>query len=246
MKALLSLQVIDLQIDKCVALEVEIPKQKNTFEIYRKRMQAELEERKEAFERFLLEQKECEGEIEQKQTQIARYEQQLNTIKKNEEYQALLHEIDLLKKQIAIKEERILTLMMELEDAQARLREDEERIKAEMSNLDRQCTEVDEELSKAIQHREELQAGREPLIVRIDDSLIRQYTRIRRGLESGPAVVPMNGEVCGGCHMRIRAQIVNEVLAGDKIHTCTQCSRLLYYPQNYQDEQVGAEETSQS
>ncbi|MCH7565365.1 MAG: hypothetical protein IH968_16250 [Gemmatimonadetes bacterium] len=95
MKVLLSLQVIDLQIEKCVAREAEIPKQKNKFEIYRKRMQAELKERNEAFQRFLLEQKECEGEIEQKQTQIARYEQQLNVIKKNEEYQALLHEIDL-------------------------------------------------------------------------------------------------------------------------------------------------------
>lgn len=241
MRTLLRLQEFDLQIEACKTREREIPEQKNKFQIYRERLDAELKEREQICQNYILEQRECEGEIEEKQGQIAKYEQQLNLIKKNEEYQALLHEIDLLKKQIAIKEERILTLMMELDDGNARLREDEKRIQEEFENLDRQCAEIDKELTKAISHREGVQSQRDPLVGQIDRTLFQNYVRIRDSIRSGPAVVPMNGEVCGGCHMYLRAQIVNEVLAGEKVHQCSQCGRLLYHPDNFKDESVGAQ-----
>lgn len=240
LRTLLRLQELDLQIETCRAREIEIPKQKNKFDIYRSRLRAELEEREQLCQNCILEQRECESEIEQKQTLMDKYQQQLNGVKKNEEYQALIHEIDLLKKQVAINEERILNVMIELDDAKARLEEDTKRIADEITNLDRQATEVDEELAEAVRHRKELDAQRGPLVQQIDGDLIRRYAKIRSSVKKGPAVVPMNGEVCEGCHMYLRAQIVNEVLAGDKIHACAQCGRLLYHPDNFRDESVSA------
>ena len=32
--------------------------------------------------------------------------------------------------------------------------------------------------------------------------------------------------------MTLRPQIVNEVLAGEKPHTCSQCGRMLFFPGN--------------
>lgn len=235
LRALLDLQDLDIRLSSWSARERQIPKQKEKFEIQRQRLEAELEEREKLVKDLLLEQRECEGEIEQRQSQIEKYQQQLHAVKKNEEYTALLHEIDQVKKQIGVKEERILNIMMEMDEAKARLEEDRSRIQQEEEALDKECALIDQELAEARQERERLESEREPLAKRVDDDLLSRYERIRQSGHGTSALVPLNDEVCGGCHMHVRAQIVNEVLAGDKIHTCQHCGRLLYHPQHFDD-----------
>lgn len=243
MRKLLELQELDLKIGACSDRERSIPRQKSKFEIYRRRMEAELEERETLCKRLELEQRDNESEIEQKQEQTAKYQQQLNIIKKNEEYQALLHELDLIKKQIGLKEERILNILIEADEAKARLEEDRKRISEELKDIDGQCSEIDGELAEAIRFREELEEQRRPLTTEVDSDLLQRYERIRKSGKPGRAVVPLNGDACGGCHMHERAQIVNEVMAGENIHTCQHCGRLLYHPANFEDESVGAQES---
>ena len=227
MKTLLRLQDLDLQIETCKARELEIPRQKGKFEVQKERLAAELNEREELCKGLELEQRGCEGEIAQKQGQVEKYEQQLFSVKKNEEYQALLHEIDGLKKQISAQEERAIALMVELDDARERLEEDRKRIKAELDAIDRQCAAIDAELAEAVAHREVLETDRKPLTQEADPKLFPQYKRIRKSKRSGAAVVPIRGESCSGCNMIIPAQIVNEILGG-KIHSCPHCGRLMY------------------
>lgn len=236
LKTLLRLQQIDLAIERCRAQELEIPKQKEKFEVQRKRLAAELTEREQARKKLELEQRNCESEIEQKQAQIIKYEQQLMTIKENDQYQALLHEIDFLKKQISQNEERIIAILMEIDDANARLQEDRQRINLEVKEIERQCSEIDKELAEAIAKREELEAQRAPLLKDVEEVLLSQYKRIRSSKKTGPAAVPLHGEVCSGCNMTIRPQIINEVMAGEKIHSCNHCGRILYYKENFENQ----------
>ena len=235
MRTLLRLQEVDLRIEAYKARELEIPKQKGKLEVYRKRLAAELEEREKTCRALALEQRECEGEIEQMQDQIAKYDKQLFSVKKNEEYQALLHEMDLVKKQIGLKEERVIAIMMDLDDARARLEEDRKRIAAEMQELDRQAAGIDAELQEAVEERELLEEQCGPLEREVDPALIALYKRVRSAKKTGPAVVPLKGEVCTGCNMHIPAQMVNEVLAGEKAHACIHCGRLLYDKENVKD-----------
>lgn len=235
MKTLLALQELDLKIEVLKARESEIPKQKSKFDIHRKRLTAELAERESVCKRLILEQREAETDIEQKQTQIKRHEQQLYAVKKNEEYQALLHEIEMLKKQVALREERILAIMMELDDAKARLEEDRKRIQDETKMIDAQCAEIDTELAMAVADREKLEKLRQPLIGQIEPNLLARYHRIRASKKTGAAVVPLNGEVCTGCHMNVPPQTVNELMAGNKMHSCNHCGRLLYFAENFRD-----------
>lgn len=240
MKTLLRLQDLDLRIEACKAREIEIPKQKEKFEVQKKRLEDELEERQAALKKLQIEQRECESEIEQKQAQVNKYNEQLFAIKKNEEYQALLHEIDLLKKQISIQEERIISLMVELDDAKARFEEDQKRITAEVETLDEQCREVDAELAEALEARKALEEKRKPLVQAVEPQLLSKYRRIRKSKVTGPAVVPLRGDICSGCNMNVRPQIVNEVLAGE-IRACSQCGRLLYDKETVAREEENAE-----
>lgn len=235
LKTLLRLQELDLRIEAFKAREIEIPKQKGKFEIYRRRLAAELEEREKSCRELVLEQRRCEGEIEQLQVQMEKYQKQLLAVKKNEEYQALCHEIDMLKKQVGLKEERIIAILVEIDEAQGRLGEDKKRINAELQGIEAQCAAIDKELEEAVAERKELQHQCKPLEKEVEPALLALYRRIRHSKKTGAVVVPLNDEVCSGCNMTLRPQIVNEVLAGDKAHTCSHCGRILYDRDSLED-----------
>jgi hypothetical protein len=227
LKNLLRLQALDLDIRRRRLREAEIPKQKLKFAAHTDRLNAELKAREEDVKRLKVEQHGLETDIEQMQQQIAKYDTQLLGVKKNEEYQALLHEIDGLKKQVSQKEERILELMESIEKAQALLAEERERIGRELAEIDRQCKEIDAELAEAVAEREELEAGRDALVAQADPALLRKYERIRKSKPDGVALVPLRGETCSGCNMSVLPQAVNEVLGGEVL-ACNHCGRLLY------------------
>ena len=233
LRTLLRLQDVDLRIEALQARELEIPREKGNFEIHRQRLAAELAEREKMCKDLLIQQRETEVDIEQRQTQIKKYDQQLFLIKKNEEYQALVHEMDMIKKQVAIKEEHVITLMVDLDDAKARLDEDRKRIDSERKDIERRCVQIDAELAEAVREREALERERDALAAEVDAELLGRYARIRKSKKTGPAVVPLNGESCSGCFMHVPPQMVNEILAGEKIHSCNHCGRLLYHRDNF-------------
>lgn len=244
MNTLLKLQELDGRISACRAREAEIPKQKVRFDIRRERLKAELDEREQMLRDLELEQRDCESEIEVRNTQVEKYQQQLNAVKKNDEYQALLHEIDQVKKLIGVKEERILAIMIETEDAAARLEEDRKRIQEETREIDAECAVIDAELAEAVKQREVLDGDRVPLTDKVGRELLTRYVRLRTKFRTGTVVVSLREEVCTGCNMHVRAQIVNEVLQGNKIHACQHCGRLLYHPGNFDDEPGQTEEAA--
>jgi hypothetical protein len=231
-------------LHECHARESEIPKQKVKFQTIRDRLTAELSERENLVKQLELEQRTCEKDIEQKKEQIGKYHQQLNAVKKNEEYQALLHEIDGAKKVIGQKEERIIAIMLELDETRARLDEDRKRIADEQNGLDKQCSEIDAELAEAVKKRKELEAQRPGLVGLVKGDLMGRYERLRRKFASGDVLVAMREEVCTGCNMHLRPQIVNEILEGHKIHACQHCGRLLYHPDNFSDTPTDEEEAA--
>ncbi len=230
MQALLELQTLDMKIATCKAEEKELPKQKDKYAIQRQRLDAEIKGSEEKCKNIQLKQREYTGEKEQHEVQLKKYDAQLYSIKKNEEYKALLHEMELAKKQIAIKEERIIALMVEYDDAKAALEADKERIQGELKKIEAECKIIDDKLHKLTAERKELEKSRGPLAMKVPHELLTRYERIRK--VRTPAVVPLNEETCGGCFMAVRPQIVNEILANDKIHACQHCGRLLYHVTN--------------
>ncbi|MBI2434076.1 MAG: hypothetical protein HYV26_14550 [Candidatus Hydrogenedentes bacterium] len=233
MEKLLELQKLDLQVEALSDRERMIPQQKNKYQIQRERLAAELKDSEQRCKNLQLEQRQCEHDIEQRQAQTRKYDGQLLSIKKNEEYQALLHEIELEKKQIALKEERIIGIMLELDDAKAHLEEDRKRIAVELKQIESECDEIDKEYQEAVEQREALEAQRGALLPEVSQELRSKYDRIRKAKKKGPAVVPLSDEYCGGCHMKVLPQVVNEILAASKTHACSHCGRLLYNPEKF-------------
>lgn len=225
--ALLALQTIDLAIVELMEKREEVPVRR--AEVARDITALEEEERqlKETIERATLDQRGRESELEAQKTQRDRYETQLNEVKTNVAYSALLTEIQGAKRQIDELENAIMGLMEQQETAGKRLEEvdtelAEKRAAAadELALLDAQAAELDKDL-------EMHNARREEAAQLVDRQLYQVYDRLRRARRF-PALVPVRGQACGRCHGHMPPQIVREVLHHDTIHVCEACGVLVY------------------
>jgi len=227
LKTLLELQELDLRIHACRKREQEIPKQKSKFDTRRLRLAEELTKGEEQIKRLQVEQGTLQTEIDKNLEQAKKWEGQLATVKKNDEYQALLHEISGVKRKNDELEERVIALEYEIDEAKGRLAEDKARIAEESKAIEAECAAIDKELEEAKAERKQLEESRTQHTSACNPGLLSKYERILKRHAGSRVAVPLVNGVCTGCHMSARAQIVNEILEG-KIHACAHCGRLLY------------------
>jgi predicted nucleic acid-binding Zn-ribbon protein len=172
--------------------------------------------------------KKLELEVEAKKQQIEKYALQQFQTKKNDEYRALAHEIETCKGIIVKLEDQQLELMEKAEAAQKDV-----VLATQSSNEARKL--VDGQVA-ALATREqnlkkelaELQSNREQLLLAVDESARSRYERLLKS-KGGNVVVGVEHGVCGGCHMKLPAQIVLSCRAQQEIVTCINCGRILYY-----------------
>ncbi len=61
----------------------------------------------------------------------------------------------------------------------------------------------------------------------VDQRILRHYDRLMKG--RAPALVPVEGDTCQGCFMRLPSQFAQKVRQDEQhIHTCPNCSRFIY------------------
>ena len=61
----------------------------------------------------------------------------------------------------------------------------------------------------------------------VDPRVLRHFDKLQKG--RAPALVPVEGDTCQGCFMRLPSKFVQQVRRdSDHLHTCTNCSRYIY------------------
>ncbi len=98
---------------------------------------------------------------------------------------------------------------------------------------EKKCREVVEALKKNALELEmrlkELGEKRKAYTPSVDAKLLSQYERILKSRE-GLALVPVMNGSCGGCHLELPPQAVNEIQMQEKVIICESCARILYWP----------------
>jgi len=180
-----------------------------------------------------------EGQVKDFRTQIAKFKRQLNEVKTNKEYTALLKEIEGSQGRVDKAEEDILNEMItadeiekEIKSANQKRTEEELRLKKEREAI----VQIQKELE---QKRSRLAADRENLVPQIPPDQLRLYLRISKKME-GVGMSPVTDDFCSLCQMRIRPQLLNEIMEMKKIIMCEACGRILYW-KKLQDEDVPEE-----
>lgn len=180
-------------------------------------------------EDLVLKQKHYENEIAAKQEIRAKYNQQLTLIKTNREYRALLEELEGVNNQIRSIEDIVLDTMTGIDAVDQEMIHQDEAIAEQRQELAANEEHLMGELGELQGRIDAVRRERDGIADDVDAKVLRSYERVRNRRD-GNALVPIDPErgTCGGCHMALRPQEVNEVLGGTLVQ-CQTCGRLLYH-----------------
>jgi predicted nucleic acid-binding Zn-ribbon protein len=176
--------------------------------------------------------KALENEIGSAEQKIGQYKTQQLSIKKNDEYQAMGHQIDTTQAQINDLEGRELEIMYAIDEAKKKFATAEAELKANISGHEeriRTLREREKSLSAELKAAQaEVATARAP----VGDRWLRIYDRI--ATRNLPAVVAIHDGKCGGCHLKVSSEVESAARGkstdpNEQLPTCDQCGRIVYW-----------------
>ena len=228
LKAVVEVQQLDQQAGDLTVQIDSLPAQIQTLQSQLDDFIHAHEERKKRLAANLKERKALEGEIKVIQEKITKHKDQLYQVKTNEQYRAMLKEIEGEESNIRAIEDQLLEKMIEAEDIQKHIQEAAARLEGEKARVAAEIKRLQDERQKDLDEREHLQTRRKELAATLSDSVLALYERIRT-YRTGAAVAEVRDGLCTACNVRLRPQAYNEVRSNNAVLTCENCSRILYY-----------------
>lgn len=172
--------------------------------------------------------KKLELEVDGHKARIDKYAGQQLLTKKNEEYRALAHEIEMAKEAISKIEDQELELMFKADEAQKEIvaaTRIANEVKKELDAATSALGEREQNLKKQLA---EYQSNRSELAAAVEEDALARYERILRQ-RGDNAVVGIQHGVCGGCHMKLPTQVLVSCQAQADLNMCPHCGRVLYF-----------------
>ena len=187
---------------------------------------------KEAQVNSLKERKKFELDVEQWKERARKYRDQSGSVKTNEAYKALQHEIANAEAEVSKAEDRQLELMMGSEEIDARfrhadadLKEAEKSVAGDRKEIELQYGAKKKELAASIAEREKNIA-----VAPIPDSLLTVYDRLAKR-HNGLALAQVKDGQCKGCGLRVlphTLQLLTQDHDDEEVFRCESCGLILY------------------
>ena len=174
------------------------------------------------------EKRQAEQDIMDLENSIEKSKAKLANIKSNKEYRAVLKEIDDLNTQKSFLEDRVLEIMEGSEAIEEKYKAVEKRVKQAKTVFNKERNLVLKEVKLLEQELQGLEAERSDFCKDIDIDLLKRYNELKKH-KAGIAVSSAVKGVCQACHLGIPPQKFNELIRGDGIMTCPNCTRIIYW-----------------
>jgi uncharacterized protein len=226
---LLELQRLD-QIIAASRAELDgLPKQLREADAKLNGARAAVISAKEAHTQGLTRRKKLELDVQEWKGRAKKYREQSSSVKTNEAYKALQHEIGNAEAEASKAEDLELEQMMALEDLERRvkhveadLRESEQAIAAEKKHMQVLYGEKKKTMEAATAERGELAK-------KVPGDLLDLYTRVDKR-HPGSAMAEARGEQCRACGMRVLPHVLQLLTTetDEEVFRCEMCGRILY------------------
>src|SRR6202140_373774 len=224
---LLKLQDTDREIRRLQDEVAEFPKRVAVIEQKLAGTKAQLEKAQASVKADEAARRKYDTAINDLRGKISKYRDQSLDVKTNEQYKALLHEIQFAEKEISANEDKILELMVnadardkEVKAAQADLKSETAEIEKEKEQPRHRTAEDEKLLTVERGRREQMRPG-------VAADLLRHYERVSKFRGSG--ISEVRDQKCMACRVMLRPQTYNEVRSGQQTIVCDSCQRILYF-----------------
>jgi uncharacterized protein len=224
---LIELQRADREILRLKEEIAALPKRVAAIEERLAGTRAVLEKAKAAVKTDEAARRKYESAIQDEQQKISKYRDQSLAVKTNEQYKALLHEIQFAEQDIRANEDKILELMVNAEVRDKDVKAAEAELKAEMAEIEKEKVEARQRTAEDEQQLAEWNTKRDKARAGVDPDLLPRYDRVAK--HRGTGLSEARDHKCMACQVMLRPQTYNEVRAGTQVVTCESCQRILYY-----------------
>src|ERR1700688_4344669 len=204
---LLKLQDTDKEIRRLHDEVAEFPKRVAVIEQKLAGTKAQLDRAQAAVKADEAARRKYDTAINDLRTKISKYRDQSLDVKTNDQYKALLHEIQFAEKEIAATEDKILELMLnsdardkEVKTAQADLKSETAEIEKEKADARQRTAEDEKQLAVWHGKRDQMRAG-------VNEDLLRHYERVSKFRGSG--ISEVRDHKCIACQVMLRPQTYN-------------------------------------
>jgi predicted nucleic acid-binding Zn-ribbon protein len=236
LQKLIELDKISQEIARLKDEVASLPKRVAEIETKLSTAKGQVESAKTAIKAQEANKRKFESDIQDWQQKISKFREQSLAVKTNEQYKALMHEIEFAEKHIGDAEEQILLVMdsadglaNSLKAAETELKFETDEVEKEKAHARAVTTEDEKKLSELNQQRQALREGVEPI-------MFAHYERVaskRKG-----AIAAAFDHKCSACNVMLRPQKYNELLSNSELVTCDSCGRILYHDASRQPEAV--------
>jgi hypothetical protein len=205
------------------------PEQRHELERRVTEARARLEQAKLRLADLQKQRRDLEREANAFAEQERKFQLQLFSIKKNEEYTALLHEIDATKRKRSDLETQVLVRMDEEEREQKERPGLEQALQSAQREAAERARVLETEEAAVREKLGVIEARREANVTQLPPTLRARYERVHASRD-GRAVVPIVKGACGGCYRGQPPQVLQEARRRDRMLSCEGCGRLMVWP----------------
>lgn len=227
LEKLTKLEQVDREIARLSSEVAALPKRVAEIEHQLADAKAKVEQARTAMKGQDTKRRGLESDIQAYQQKIGKFRDQSLDVKTNDQYRALMHEIEFSQSEIRKAEDKILEIMEggELFDRQVKASESE--LKTQSAQVEKEKEDARILTAKDENRLKELQAEREGLRSGVPGDLLHLYDRVLRARKT--ALAEAREQRCTACYVLLRPQKWNEVKADTEVMTCDSCGRILFY-----------------
>ncbi|MCL4458315.1 MAG: C4-type zinc ribbon domain-containing protein [Chloroflexi bacterium] len=227
-QVLFRLQTVDLEIEEKSARLRDVESRLGESATLREARQA-VEGQQKRFHAEEITLREREWDVEDLKDKINGLERNLygDRIKNPKELAGLQKEVEHLKGSLQKAEDRLLEIMLSIDETRERLREKQERlahVKQEWESEQKQLTEQQSSLVAALTG---LRAERDSLAAGVSRHSLEIYERLKV-LKRGKAVAKVEQNTCQGCRIHLPMNEVQLARTSRELVFCSMCGRILW------------------
>lgn len=222
------LKRIEEKIARLKTQAAHIPQELSTLESALKERKTEFDHAKTVFDGHQQSLRRAESDLKEKEEALRKAESKMMEVKTNEEYQAAMKENEGQKKEKVALEEKVLTLMNQLEEHRKVLKDAEGKYKQFEGAQQGDKKKLETDRVTILRGIEEQTQVRDQAAAQLTPELKEMY-RIVTIKTKGVPISKAENCTCLTCNMRMRAQLFNEILGFKTFHRCPNCGRILVH-----------------